>query len=140
MLHDFAYNYLLCTCSKIGLLTELMRGGNITLQVEEGVCQLIALLWLQHLAGQHSADDGAGGGPRNGDSPPSAEDLRGFFAHQIKTDISVVRKDEMNSKLGSFLSSSANFRISDWYLLNKAVCKFHPDLISFSHVFVTNSV
>lgn len=61
-------------------------------QVEEGICQLIALLWLQHLAGRGSGDEEGGKGQVHG-SPPSNEDLRGFFAYQIKTDVSTVYGD-----------------------------------------------
>ncbi len=59
----------------------------------------MALLWLHHLAGGSTADEGAGrGGERGGrrshsGSPPSNEELREFFAHQIKTDVSPVYGD-----------------------------------------------
>ncbi|CAM9111070.1 unnamed protein product [Ascophyllum nodosum] len=77
-------------------------------QVEEGMCQLIAWLWLERLAGKNAAmysyhdsadhynqynhHNHSGGGRQSGD-PPSDEDLRGFFAHQIKTDVSPVYGD-----------------------------------------------
>lgn len=81
-------------------------------QVEEGICQLVALLWLHHLAGGDTgagtaADEVAGRGDRrrgggagagrrrfaDNASPPSNEELREFFAHQIKTDMSTVYGD-----------------------------------------------
>lgn len=61
-------------------------------QVEEGVCQLVALLWLQHLAGRRTGDEGGGRRRANG-GPPSSEELREFFIHQIKTDVSTVYGD-----------------------------------------------
>lgn len=62
-------------------------------QVEEGVCQLVALLWLQHLAGRGSGDEGGGRRRRVAGAPPSNEELREFFVHQIKTDVSTVYGD-----------------------------------------------
>lgn len=53
------------------------------------MCQLIASLWLEHLAGRGTGDEGGGRRRRPG-SPPSNEELRSFFAHQIKTDVSEV--------------------------------------------------
>lgn len=58
----------------------------------------MALLWLHHLAGRSTADEGAGreerGGRRSDNgSPPSNDQLREFFAHQIKTDVSTVYGD-----------------------------------------------
>ncbi|CAN0225983.1 unnamed protein product, partial [Hapterophycus canaliculatus] len=62
--------------------------------VEEGICQLIALLWLQHLAGRDTGDEGEGRGrPSAVGAPPTNEELRGFFMHQIKTDVSTVYGD-----------------------------------------------
>ena len=58
------------------------------------MCQLIALLWLEHLLGTGTGDEGGGRGRRPG-APPSNEDLRGFFAHQIKTDVSEVKTDRL---------------------------------------------
>lgn len=60
--------------------------------MEEGTCQLIALLWLQHLGGQASGGDRAGRENIHG-APPTEEDLRGFFAYQIETDVSTVYGD-----------------------------------------------
>lgn len=54
------------------------------------MCQLIALLWLEHLQGAGTGDEGGGRG-RSPGSPPSNEDLRAFFVHQIKTDVSEVK-------------------------------------------------
>ncbi|CAM9538156.1 unnamed protein product [Discosporangium mesarthrocarpum] len=57
-------------------------------QVEEGVCQLVAYLWLVHLAGKLPEDEQAQEG-----GEPSANQLREFFVHQIETDISPVYGD-----------------------------------------------
>lgn len=61
-------------------------------QVEEGVCQLIALLWLEHLAGGGVGGESTRRDRNHGENIPTEEDLRGFFAHQIKTDISEVSR------------------------------------------------
>lgn len=55
----------------------------------------MALLWLQHLAGRGTGDEG-GETPtarRVAGGPPSSEQLREFFVHQIKTDVSTVYGD-----------------------------------------------
>lgn len=62
-------------------------------KVEEGVCQLVALLWLQHLADRGAGDEGGGRVHRVYGAPPSSEELREFFVHQIKTDVSPVYGD-----------------------------------------------
>ncbi|CAM9725053.1 unnamed protein product, partial [Ectocarpus sp. 4 AP-2014] len=65
-------------------------------QVEEGICQLVSLLWLEHLGGRGTGDEevrrSRQRNPGNG-APPSDEELRQYFVHQIKTDTSVVYGD-----------------------------------------------
>lgn len=53
----------------------------------------MALLWLQHLAGRGTGDEGGGRRQRVAGAPPSNEELRQFFVHQIKTDVSTVYGD-----------------------------------------------
>jgi hypothetical protein len=71
----------------------------MTPDVEEGLCQLLALLWLE-------AQPGAGGGGAKAPAPgsPAAyeERLAAFFGNQIRTDASVVYGDGLRAALEAF--------------------------------------
>jgi hypothetical protein len=83
----------------------LRLGGfdNLPLQVEEGLCQLMALLWLEaQPESQGSSTRGSGGGNIGGGSSSYEERLASFLGNQIRTDTSEVYGDGLRAALEAF--------------------------------------
>jgi hypothetical protein len=59
-------------------------------QLEEGLCQLMAYLWLEAQAHAAAADG------------PGAERLLSYLAHQIRTDASPIYGDGFRAALAAF--------------------------------------
>ncbi|KAL4528678.1 hypothetical protein Ndes2437A_g03227 [Nannochloris sp. 'desiccata'] len=73
---------------------------DLPLEVEEGLCQLMALLWLEaqpESQGSRSSSGGSGSSNRTYD-----EKLASFLGNQIRTDTSIVYGDGLRAALDAF--------------------------------------
>lgn len=75
-------------------------------EVEEGLCQLMALLWLEsHASGQSSGDaarSARNGAPRGAGWIEYEEKLAAFLGHQIRNDPSYIYGDGLRAALEAF--------------------------------------
>lgn len=88
-----------------------LKGGfeDLPVEIEEGLCQLMALLWLENGKQQRGDPvDGASGnkeknsGARNGEDDQSEERFSAYLGYQIRSDPSIVYGDGLRAALGAF--------------------------------------
>ena len=88
-----------------------LHGGRVPRlrpKVEEGLCQLMALLWVEHVAARGDRDDGRGGGNKDkvrsggGWEEHNLAAMAGFVANQIRTDPTEVYGDGLRDALAAY--------------------------------------
>lgn len=75
---------------------------DLPLEIEEGLCQLMALLWLEAQPESQGGSNSGGGGGGGSSNRTYDEKLASFLGNQIRTDTSIVYGDGLRAALDAF--------------------------------------